>query len=68
VSTSAIISWVTFFEVFLDPVEIVTGELAVFLEVLELLAHMTPHVPNRNPAFLGPGLHDLHELLAADRR
>src|SRR3954466_4393245 len=52
-------------EVLFDPFELVAGDLAVLLERLELLTSVATHVPNRDPALLGPVLHYLHELLAA---
>ena len=41
-----------------------SGDLAVLLERLELVAGVAADVAHRDPALLGPVLHDLHELLA----
>ena len=57
-------SCVSLLEVLLDPVELVAGDLAVLLERLELLAGVAADVAHRDPALLGPVLHDLHQLLA----
>src|SRR5215207_9273355 len=50
-------------EVLLGPVEVVLADLAVLLEVLELLAGVAAGIPHRHPALLGPVPHHLHEVL-----
>src|SRR5579875_167647 len=49
----------------LDPLQLVGGERALFLQALELVAGCPAEVPNRDPPLFGLVPHHLHQLPAA---
>src|SRR5206468_8629099 len=49
-------------ELLLDAVEVVLADLAVLLELLELVARLAADVAAGHAAFLGAIAHDLHEV------